>query len=71
MPKETVDRSKLKRASGFEVTYCGDPNCGPHILIDIAGKTEVEMVLSPESAEGLIRDMREAILRNLDPERGA
>lgn len=49
----------MKRAHSFSIHVCGDPNCGPHIMAeDSHGKPICEMVLSPEAALNMVKEIQ-------------
>jgi len=58
---EGINRPKLPRASGFTVTVCGDPDCGPHFLIEVDGKQAIEMIWSREGTLDMIRILQDAL----------
>lgn len=66
---EWIDRPNIPPASGFRIAICGDPKCGPHIVVDVGGKPYCELVLHQQTALAMIAELQEAL--GIDkPQRG-
>lgn len=53
-------RPKIERAFGFNFAFCGDPNCGLHILAKRKNGTPIcELVMSADQTLALVQICQE------------
>jgi hypothetical protein len=57
MPEHPIiPRPDCERAHSFQVTFCGDPGCGMHLIAYRANDTPIcEIIIGREATHGLLQ----------------